>query len=175
MKPGAQRSSALSLDQPHGMDASTHYLVERMLKDVQFLTEQGHLKDAQAGVIRGQLAPLLGTTDDDQWESVDAVATKLGASKVTLPSQATAKALPPSTVSAAQAQASTKKVPPPSPSPSPAAQSSQKDLVKALWAFEAAGGTDELKFASGDTIEVVERNDENWWTGKLNGKQGLFP
>lgn len=55
----------------------------------------------------------------------------------------------------------------------------KKDLVKALWAFDASGGDDELRFDSGDTIEVLERVDENWWKGTVvgqpGGKEGLFP
>lgn len=35
----------------------------------------------------------------------------------------------------------------------------------------------DLSFSAGDRIEIVERTDsaEDWWTGRLNGKQGIFP
>jgi hypothetical protein len=33
----------------------------------------------------------------------------------------------------------------------------------------------DLSFVAGDTIEIVDNTDPNWWTGRLNGKQGLFP
>jgi amphiphysin len=35
----------------------------------------------------------------------------------------------------------------------------------------------DLSFKAGDRIEIVERsaNAEEWWTGRLNGVQGVFP
>ena len=35
----------------------------------------------------------------------------------------------------------------------------------------------DLGFNAGDRIEVVERTSsaEDWWTGKINGRQGVFP
>jgi hypothetical protein len=32
-----------------------------------------------------------------------------------------------------------------------------------------------LSFAAGDTIEIVDETNADWWTGRVNGKQGLFP
>ena len=34
-----------------------------------------------------------------------------------------------------------------------------------------------LDFKAGDRIEVVERTQstEDWWTGRINGRQGVFP
>ncbi len=41
----------------------------------------------------------------------------------------------------------------------------------------AAQADGDLEFRAGDRIEVVERTEsmEDWWTGKLNGRQGVFP
>jgi hypothetical protein len=35
----------------------------------------------------------------------------------------------------------------------------------------------DLSFQVGDRIEIVERtaSAEDWWTGRLNGEQGVFP
>ena len=46
----------------------------------------------------------------------------------------------------------------------------------ALYDFEAQADGD-LAFRTGDRIEVVERtgSTEDWWTGRLNGVQGVFP
>jgi len=35
----------------------------------------------------------------------------------------------------------------------------------------------DLSFSVGDKIEIVERTNsaEDWWTGRLNGAQGVFP
>ncbi|XP_013865763.1 GRB2-related adapter protein 2a isoform X2 [Austrofundulus limnaeus] len=46
--------------------------------------------------------------------------------------------------------------------------------VKALYDFKAEEG-DELEFFAGDIIEVLDRSDRAWWTGRLRGKSGLFP
>ena len=76
---------------------------------------------------------------------------------------------------AAAAAAVAKKAPPPppplKPKPKPAVQ-----YVVALYDFAAQADGD-LDFKAGDRIEVVERTDstEDWWTGKLNGRQGVFP
>ncbi|KAL1747301.1 hypothetical protein HDZ31DRAFT_80540 [Schizophyllum fasciatum] len=74
--------------------------------------------------------------------------------------------------------ASAKKAPPPppplKPKPKPAAPAVQ--YVTALYDFDAQAEGD-LSFRAGDRIEVVERteNAEDWWTGRLNGQQGVFP
>ena len=49
----------------------------------------------------------------------------------------------------------------------------------ALTAFEVVllGRLRSLAFRAGDRIEVVERtgSTEDWWTGRVNGRQGVFP
>ncbi|KAI0638806.1 hypothetical protein C8Q77DRAFT_1046867 [Trametes polyzona] len=68
-----------------------------------------------------------------------------------------------------------KKAPPPppplKPKPKPAAQ-----YVVALYDFAAQADGD-LDFKAGDRIEVIERTEstEDWWTGRLNGRTGVFP
>jgi len=67
-----------------------------------------------------------------------------------------------------------KKPPPPpplKPKPKPAAQ-----IVVALYDFDAQADGD-LSFKTGDRIEIIEKSDstDDWWTGKLNGRQGVFP
>ncbi|KAI0757511.1 BAR-domain-containing protein [Daedaleopsis nitida] len=82
---------------------------------------------------------------------------------------------PPAPGSSLGAAAVAKKAPPPppplKPKPKPAVQ-----YVVALYDFAAQADGD-LDFKAGDRIEVVERTDstEDWWTGKLNGRQGVFP
>ncbi|KJA26351.1 hypothetical protein HYPSUDRAFT_36654 [Hypholoma sublateritium FD-334 SS-4] len=46
--------------------------------------------------------------------------------------------------------------------------------AKALWAY-TGDDADDLAFAPGDIIEIVEQTNADWWTGKVHGKQGLFP
>ncbi|GJE96828.1 BAR-domain-containing protein [Phanerochaete sordida] len=70
-----------------------------------------------------------------------------------------------------------KKAPPPPPplKPKPRAEP-EKQYVVALYDFEAQADGD-LDFRAGDRIEVVERtgSTEDWWTGRINGRQGVFP
>ncbi|KAI0035267.1 hypothetical protein K488DRAFT_76734 [Vararia minispora EC-137] len=75
---------------------------------------------------------------------------------------------------AAATAAATKRAPPPpplKPKPKSAAQ-----YVVALYDFTAQADGD-LDFKVGDRIEVVERttSQEDWWTGRLDGRQGVFP
>ncbi|KAF9785895.1 BAR-domain-containing protein [Thelephora terrestris] len=69
-----------------------------------------------------------------------------------------------------------KKPPPPPPlKPKPKTEP-PKQYVVALYDFEAQADGD-LSFRAGDRIEVVEKtaSSEDWWTGKINGAQGVFP
>ncbi|THU90764.1 BAR-domain-containing protein [Dendrothele bispora CBS 962.96] len=99
------------------------------------------------------------------------------------PPPSTATAAPPpyspptngamNTVSAAAA----KKAPPPPPPLKPKPKLAPKpQFVVALYDFEAQAEGD-LSFSVGDRIEIVERtaSAEDWWTGRLNGVQGVFP
>ncbi|KAH9964521.1 hypothetical protein BC827DRAFT_1187647 [Russula dissimulans] len=78
-----------------------------------------------------------------------------------------------STVAASAAAAKRAPPPPPPPvKPKPAPVT----YVVALYDFAAQADGD-LEFKVGDRIEVIERteNQEDWWTGRLNGRTGVFP
>ncbi|KAH9481728.1 Myosin IC heavy chain [Psilocybe cubensis] len=48
--------------------------------------------------------------------------------------------------------------------------------AKALWAYNEDGREpNDLTFAAGDIIEVTDEKNSDWWTGRLNGKGGVFP
>jgi len=90
----------------------------------------------------------------------------------------TAAPPPPYTVGNGVAASSVigKKPPPPPPlKPKPKTEP-PKQYVVALYDFEAQADGD-LSFRTGDRIEVMEKtaSSEDWWTGKLNGVQGVFP
>ncbi|KAG6897370.1 hypothetical protein C0992_002139 [Termitomyces sp. T32_za158] len=81
---------------------------------------------------------------------------------------------PASSGNGASSVAPTKRPPPPpplKPKPKP-----QVQYVVALYDF-AAQAEGDLSFNTGDRIEIVERtaSAEDWWTGRLNGQQGVFP
>ncbi|KAL7830960.1 hypothetical protein SRHO_G00304620 [Serrasalmus rhombeus] len=59
----------------------------------------------------------------------------------------------------------------PKPAPKPKPQVPQ---CKALYAYDAQD-TDELSFNADDVIEIMHEDASGWWTGRLRGKQGLFP
>lgn len=47
-------------------------------------------------------------------------------------------------------------------------------LVLALYTYQATSA-DELSFHKGSVISVLSKDEGDWWTGELNGKNGLFP
>lgn len=66
--------------------------------------------------------------------------------------------------------------PPPKPKPSRLSGVPAAETVTALFDYEAQAEGD-LSFLTGDVIEIISRtqNDNEWWTGKVRGKQGQFP
>ena len=79
-------------------------------------------------------------------------------------------------LSAASSVAATKRAPPPPPLKPKPKIVPQPVYVIAMYDFQAQADGD-LSFKTGDQIEIVERsaNAEDWWTGRLNGVQGVFP
>uniref|UniRef100_A0AAY4D9K3 Osteoclast-stimulating factor 1 n=1 Tax=Denticeps clupeoides TaxID=299321 RepID=A0AAY4D9K3_9TELE len=59
----------------------------------------------------------------------------------------------------------------PKPAPKPKPQVPQ---CRALYAYDAQD-TDELSFNADDVIDIIKEDASGWWTGRLRGKQGLFP
>eukprot|EP01104_Vermistella_antarctica_P018073 TRINITY_DN6583_c0_g1_i1.p1 TRINITY_DN6583_c0_g1~~TRINITY_DN6583_c0_g1_i1.p1 ORF type:complete len:1214 (+),score=376.93 TRINITY_DN6583_c0_g1_i1:263-3904(+) len=49
-----------------------------------------------------------------------------------------------------------------------------KPQCKALYDFDAEN-PDELDFKEGSIIVILDKADQDWWKGALNGKQGIFP
>lgn len=80
--------------------------------------------------------------------------------------------------SIASAAAAGKRAPPPPPplKPKPKPPVPQTVYVTAVYDFEAQADGD-LSFRAGDRIELVKKTDsqEDWWTGRLNGQEGVFP
>ncbi|CAK7271653.1 BAR adaptor protein Hob1 [Sporothrix epigloea] len=68
------------------------------------------------------------------------------------------------------------KPPPPKPKPQRFSHTPAAETATALYDYAAAQDGD-LSFSAGDVIEIVTRSDNvnEWWTGKLHGRQGQFP
>jgi amphiphysin len=66
--------------------------------------------------------------------------------------------------------------PPPKPKPTRLSGAAVAETVTALYDYEAQAHGD-LSFSTGDVIEIVRRtnNENEWWTGKIDGRQGQFP
>ncbi|WRT66473.1 uncharacterized protein IL334_003432 [Kwoniella shivajii] len=69
-----------------------------------------------------------------------------------------------------------KKAPPPPPPLKPKPSYNRAVYATAVFDFEAQAEGD-LSFNAGDRIEIIEKteNPDEWWTGKLNGRTGIFP
>ena len=67
-----------------------------------------------------------------------------------------------------------KKAPPPPPTKPTTLK--KREIAVALYDYTAQADGD-LSFKEGDKIEIVKRTSESndWWTGKLNGQEGVFP
>ncbi|UNI15762.1 BAR adaptor protein Hob1, variant 2 [Purpureocillium takamizusanense] len=68
------------------------------------------------------------------------------------------------------------KPPPPKPKPKALMAAPAAEMVTALYDYSAQAEGD-LSFRAGDVIEIVSRtqNENEWWTGRLQGKEGQFP
>ncbi|KAJ5220242.1 BAR adaptor protein [Penicillium chermesinum] len=81
-----------------------------------------------------------------------------------------------------EASAPTSRQPPranlllPPPKPKPSHLHTATETVTALYDYEAQAHGD-LGFLAGDVIEIVHRTDNTneWWTGRLDGREGQFP
>lgn len=77
----------------------------------------------------------------------------------------------------AEAAATTESSAPPAYTPAPEeAAAPDAEYVVALYDYAATADGD-LSFKAGDRIEVLKRTPsaEDWWTGRLNGVEGVFP
>ena len=66
--------------------------------------------------------------------------------------------------------------PPPKPKPSRLSVDPAVETATALYDYEAQAEGD-LSFSAGETIEIVTRtgNENEWWVGRIRGKEGQFP
>lgn len=91
-------------------------------------------------------------------------------------SPASSAASTPSSPALAASIAAKGKPPPPKPKPSRLSGAPGTETVTALYDYEAQAEGD-LSFMTNDVIEIITRtpNENEWWTGRVNGRQGQFP
>lgn len=61
--------------------------------------------------------------------------------------------------------------PPPAPKPQPRPQGPR---CRALYQY-VGQDTDEISFEANDVLDLVKEDASGWWTGRIRGKEGLFP
>lgn len=64
-----------------------------------------------------------------------------------------------------------KRPPPPKPVPR---KPGHVAVVRAVYQYQAQH-SDELSFEEGDTLYILEKNEDGWWRAKCGGKEGLIP
>ncbi|KJA21643.1 hypothetical protein HYPSUDRAFT_41763 [Hypholoma sublateritium FD-334 SS-4] len=67
--------------------------------------------------------------------------------------------------------------PPPPPPPPPRQQpepEEEGEWAEALYDYNS-GDAGDLVIEEGERVLVTERTSDDWWTGEVNGKKGLFP
>ncbi|KAF9480236.1 SH3-domain-containing protein [Pholiota conissans] len=68
--------------------------------------------------------------------------------------------------------------PPPAPParhrPEPEPEEAAGEWAEALYDYQSDAAGD-LELEEGQQVLVTERTSDDWWTGELNGKKGLFP
>ncbi|PKY00780.1 protein hob1 [Aspergillus campestris IBT 28561] len=69
-----------------------------------------------------------------------------------------------------------KKPAPPPPKPKPSRLAQHTETVTALYDYEAQAHGD-LSFSAGQVIQIIHRTDNTneWWTGRVDGREGQFP
>ncbi|KDR74454.1 hypothetical protein GALMADRAFT_250411 [Galerina marginata CBS 339.88] len=96
---------------------------------------------------------------------------------------------PPPSRRVASTGSSSAKSPTPEPAPPPAPryqqheepeqEEEQEEEAAGEWAEVLydydSGEAGDLKISEGGHVLVVERTSDDWWTGEVNGKKGLFP
>jgi len=64
----------------------------------------------------------------------------------------------------------------PGPPPIPASkrQEEKGDLADVIYDYDS-GEAEDLKITEGEVVLITDRTSDDWWTGEVNGKKGLFP
>jgi len=66
--------------------------------------------------------------------------------------------------------------PPPTTRPQEEEEEEEKvgDWADVIYDYDS-GEAGDLKITEGDVVLIIDRTSDDWWTGEVNGKKGLFP
>ncbi|KAF9267689.1 SH3-domain-containing protein [Marasmius fiardii PR-910] len=156
--------TVLSLD--NEKTALLAHVVEQIEQNVNFLVSEDYLPKAQASAFLSTLS----SVNSQQFEKIT---TRRVSSLQPIRRPSGGVPTPFANVPPTLTPPTTPSLPPRS---APAAISSQLSTCQAIWGFNEKGeNPDELSFTAGEMIEIVEENSSDWWTGRVNGMEGLFP
>lgn len=132
------------------------HIVSQMQSNVEFLVSQHHISRADANQILAKLPSV------DAGDAVAQPPRSFGNAATRTPARATF----PSPASTPPAPGGRRQVP----------AAPQAVQARAIWSYnENNADPSDLSFSAGDVIEIVEESNKDWWMGKVNGKQALFP
>lgn len=124
---------------------------------------------------------LLTQAGEDKKSTFGTASPKIGGYQKPQPQPEAGEAAPPPYTPGAKGglaaiAAAKSKPPPPKPKPKRLTAAPVAETVTALYDYSAQAEGD-LSFSAGDVIEIVTRtqNENEWWIGKVNGKEGQFP
>ncbi|KAI9066124.1 SH3-domain-containing protein [Trametes sanguinea] len=127
------------------------YILSQTQQNISFLASQNYISPTEAAELITRLSQSPRATADASTDSLASSMNNLAVAPVRSPSPAR------------------RVVPPPPPR-----QTTRR--ARALWAYNEEGREpNDLSFSAGETIEIIEETNPDWWTGKCRGKQGLFP
>ncbi|KAH8094449.1 SH3 domain-containing protein [Cristinia sonorae] len=133
------------------------HIVSQTKANVSFLAAHNHLSQADANTMLSRLDAIESKGITSPQASLATLTNSLHSMSVSTPAP----------VVAVTPEPTRREVPPPP---------SRTQKARALWAYNEEGQEpNDLSFAPGEIIEIVDETNADWWTGKCRGKQGLFP
>ncbi|CAE6480816.1 unnamed protein product [Rhizoctonia solani] len=177
-----------------GADPLLAHLISRLEADVRFLADQGHISRADSQTVLGVFSRAGTNASVTNTMSAMNIGNR-DAPNTGMPTPYGAPSPHPMPVAPAFSAPSlgSYNTPPPAfpggppaSSPSPVPNNALKRPVpppppagaqcKAMWDYNLDGSLkDDLSFRAGDIIQIVKEDNADWWTGRLNGREAMFP
>ncbi|KAF8754317.1 SH3 protein [Rhizoctonia solani] len=156
------------------VDPLLAHLISRLEADVRFLADQGHISRADSQTVLGVFSRAGTNASVTNTMSAMNIGNR-DAPNTGMPTPYGAPSPHPMPVAPAFSAPSlgSYNTPPPAPVPPPPPAGAQ---CKAMWDYNLDGSLkDDLSFRAGDIIQIVKEDNADWWTGRLNGREAMFP